>query len=300
MNPVDSNAGNGFINVSYPLDLVNQARKVMLDANRELFSANAADISEPPAEFSQLSTQLSSRLEGFSTLLSSTDFFSESFSSQGQTATKETEDSAFSKIFEDSVLDGTDMDEVFSSLDIDAQEQSVRTVINAYNGLIEWLDSSQYTISPSLKADLFKDMNSEVLTGIISSTSAVQENAAVPRVEGTASQTQQTDLFSPQVSGTSDYTVESALSKIGLALNTDGTLDVEDGFEQQFKADFNLVYAILSGEEGFFTHIGSALDMLQSRDRRFNAYTQVYTRNADVQVRNIYRTNIASLLNTFA
>ena len=306
MNPVDSNAGNGVISVSYPLDLVNQAHEVMLGANRELFSANAADISETPAEFSQLSFQLTSRLDGFSTLLSSTNFFTESFSDQGKTVAEKTENSAFSKTLEDSFLAGTNMYEAFSSLEIETQEKSVRTVIDEYNGLIEWLDSSQYTISPSLKADLFKDMNSEILTGIISSTSAVQENAAASRVDGTASQTQQTDPFSPQVSGTSDYTVESALSKIGLTLNTDGTLDVEEDFEKQFKTDFSRAYDTLSGEEGFFTQIGSALDTLNSsRDSRFNVYTrndntQVYTRDADLQVRNIYRKNIASLLNTFA
>jgi len=197
------------------------------------------------------------------------------------------------------------MDEAFSSLDLDAQEQSVKTVIDAYNELVEWLDSSQYAINTSLKAGLFKDMNSDVLTGIISSTSSVQENASATRVDGTASQTQQTDPFSPQVSGTSNSTMESALSKIGLRLNPDGTLDVEEDFEQQFKTDFSRVYDVLSGEEGFFTKIGSALDTLNSRDNRFNVYTrndntQVYTRDADVQVRNIYRANIASLLNTFA
>ncbi len=101
MNPVDSNTGNGFISASYPLDLVTQAREVMLGANRELFSANIADISsDPPAEFSQLSFQLTSRLDGFSELLSSTDFFSESSPYQDGAPGQETENSTFSEIAE--------------------------------------------------------------------------------------------------------------------------------------------------------------------------------------------------------
>lgn len=305
MTPVDSNTGNGFISVSYPLDLVNQAREVMLGANLELFSANAADISETPAEFSQLSFELTSRLNGFSTLLSSTSFFSESFSNQGKTAAEDAEYSSFSKMLDYSFLDETDRDEAFSSLDLDAQGQSVTTVIDAYNELVEWLDSSQYAISPSLKADLFKDMNSEVLGGMIPVTSAVQKNTTALRLDGTASQGQQKTPFSPQVSGTSDSTVESALSEIGLTLTTDGPLDVAEDFGQRFKTDFSRAYDVLSGEDGFFTQINSALDTLTSRDSRFNVYTrndnyQVYTRDADVQVRNIYRTNLASLLNIFA
>ncbi|WP_020585223.1 hypothetical protein [Desulfobacter curvatus] len=305
MNPVDSKAGNGFISVSYPLDLVNQAREVMLGANRELFSANTADISDPPAEFSQLSFQLTSRLDNFSTLLSSTDFFSESFSYQEETITQETEESASSKTLEDSFSDGTDTDQAFSSLELDAREQSVKTVIDEYNELVEWLDSNPYAISPSLKADLFKNMNSEVLKEIIPGTPAAREDIAT-RVDDTASQTEQTERFSPQVSGTSDSTVESELSEIGLTLNTDGTLDVGEEFEYRFKTDVSRAYNVLSGEDGFFTKISSSLDSLNNRDSRFNVFTrndntQVYTRDADVQVRNLYRENIASLLiNTFA
>lgn len=306
MDPVDSNASNGFISVPYPLDLVNQAREVMLGANRELFLADTAETSDTPAEFSQLSSQLSARLDEFSTLLSSTDFFSKSFSSQSRTADAETKDSDFAVTLADGFSDETDTDEAFSSaLDPDTQEQSVRTVIDEYNQLVEWLDSSQYSISPSLKADLFKDINSEVLEDIIPGTSAARENAGTTHVDETASQTRQTDSFSPQVSEASDIPVESALSEIGLTLNTNGTLEVEEEFEQQFKSDFSRVYDVLSGEDGFFTKISSALDTLNSRDSRFNVYTrndnsQVYTNDADVQVRNAYRANVASLLNTFA
>lgn len=308
MNPVDSNTESGFISASYPLDLVNRAREVMLGANQELFSANAADISEAPTQFSPLSFQLTSRLDEFATLLSSTDFFSDAFSYQEENTTEETEDSAFSEAFKDAFSDGsgTDADDAFSSLDLDAQEQSVETVIDTYNKLIEWLDGNPYAINPSLKADLFKDMNSNVLAGIVSNTSAAQEEGPVTRVDGEAgSQNRQAEPFSPQISGTSGLTVESSLSKIGLTLNTDGTLDVEDNFAQQFKTDFSRAYDALAGEEGFFTQIGSALDTLNSRDSRFNVYTrsdnaQVYTRDPDVQVRNIYRSNITSLLNIFA
>jgi flagellar capping protein FliD len=194
-----------------------------------------------------------------------------------------------------------------SALDLDAQEQSVQTVIDKYNELVEWLDSNPYTINPSLKADLFKEMDSNVLAGIMSNTSAVQEETPGTRVDGEAgSQSRQADPFSPQVSGTSDFTMESSLSKIGLTLNTDGTLDVEENFSQQFKTDFSRAYDALAGEEGFFTKIGSALDTLNSRDNRFNVYTrsdnnnQIYTRGVDAQVRNIYRSNITSLLNIFA
>lgn len=297
MDPVDSNSSNGFISASYPLDLVNQAREVVLGANRELFLVDTADTSDTPAEFSQLSA----RLNEFSTLLSSTDFFSEDFSSQSQTEAAETEDSTFAETLEDGVLDETG--EAFSSsLDLDAKEQSVRTVINEYNGLVEWLDSSQYSISSSLKADLFKDMNSDVLEGIISGTSPALKNAT-PHVNETESQARQTD-HSPHVSRISDSTVESALSEIGLTLNTDGTLDVEEEFEQQFKTNFSRAHDVLSGEEGFFTKISSFLDAINNRDSRFNVYdtrnTQVYTHDTDAQVRNAYRTNVASLLNTFA
>ena len=304
MNPVDSNAENGFISVSYPLDLVNQAREVMLGANQELFSAGAADISDSPTQFSPLSFQLTARLDEFSTLLSSTAFFSDSFSYQDGTTATETEDSAFLEAFKDVFSDGTD--DAFSTLDLDAQEQSVETVIDRYNELIEWLDSNPYAISPSLKADLFKEMSSNVLAGVISNASASQEESSATRVDGeTGSQNQGSNPFSPQVSGTSDLTVESRLSKIGLTLNTDGTLEVEDNFAKQFKTDFSRAYEALAGEEGFFTKIGSALDTLNSRDSRFNVYTrsdndQVYTRGADVQLRNMYRSNIASLLNIFA
>ena len=306
MNPVDSNAGNGFISASYPLDLVNRAREVMLGANQELFSAGAADISDAPTQFSPLSFQLTSRLDEFATLLSSTDFFSDAFSYQEENTTEETENSAFLEAFNDVFSDGTDANDAFLSLDLDAQEQSVETVIDRYNELIEWLDGNPYAISPSLKADLFKDMNSNVLAGIMSNTSAAQEESPATRVDGEAgSQNRQADSFSPQVSGTSGLTVESSLSKIGLTLNTDGTLEVEENFAQQFKTDFSRAYDALAGEEGFFTQIGSALDTLNSRDSRFNVYTrsentQIYTRDADVQVRNMYRSNIASLLNIFA
>lgn len=305
MDPVDSNSSNGFISASYPLDLVNQSREVVLGANRELFLVDTADTSETPAEFSQLSARLSVRLDEFSTLLSTTGFFSEAFLSQSQTEAAETEKSTFAEILEEGVLDETDTDEAFSSsLDLDAQEQSVKTVIHEYNELIEWLDSSQYSISSSLKADLFKDMNSDVLEGIISGTSPVPKNAA-PHVNETESQTRQTD-HSPQVSGISDSTVESALSEIGLTLNTDGTLNVEEEFEQQFKSNFSRAHDVLSGEEGFFTKISSFLDAINNKDSRFNVYdtrndnTQVYTNNTDAQIRNAYRTSVASLINTFA
>ena len=303
MNPVDSNAENGFISVSYPLDLVNQAREVMLGANQELFSAGAADISDTPTQFSPLSFQLTSRLDKFSTLLSSTDLFSDFFSYQKENTAEE---SAFSKTLEALFSDGTDTTDAFSDLDLDAQEESVKTVIDGYNELIEWLDGNPYAISPSLKADLFKEMNSNVLAGIMSNASASREESSATRVDGEAgSQTQQANPFSPQVSGSSDLTMESGLSKIGLTLNTDGTLEVEDNFAQQFKTDFSRAYEALAGKEGFFTKIRSALDTLNSRDSRFNVYSrsdndQVYTRGADVQVRNMYRSNIASLLNIFA
>nr|WP_320190050.1 flagellar filament capping protein FliD [uncultured Desulfobacter sp.] len=307
MNPVDSNAENGFISVSYPLDLVNQAREVMLGANQELFSANVDDISsEPPAEFSQLSFQLTSRLDGFSELLSSTDFFSESSPYQDEPATEETENSTFSESVEALFSDNTDTNGAFSAPDLKAQEESVKTVIEAYNELVEWLDSSQYAINPSFKADLFKDMNSRVLESITSNTSPDQENAQTPRVDGTAPQAPQTESFSPQVvDDASNETMESALSEIGLTLNTNGTLDVEKEFDTQFQTDVSRAYNVLAGEEGFFTKFGSAVDQLNNRDSRFNVYTQndnaqVYTRDAGVQVRNIYRTNIASLLNIFA
>jgi hypothetical protein len=302
MKPVDSNAGNGFISTSYPLDLVNRAREVMLGANQELFSANAADISEAPTQFSPLSFQLTSRLDEFSTLLSSTDFFSESFSYQEENTTKETEDSNFSEALKGIFSDGTAPNDAH----LDAQEQSVETVIDRYNELIDWLDSNPYAISPSLKADLFKEMNSNVLSGIMANTSAVQQEPTTTRVDGASgSQSRQADPFSPQVSGTSDLTVESRLSKIGVTLNTDGTLDVKENFAQQFKTDFSLAYDALAGEDGFFTKIDSAINTLNSRDNRFNVYArndnaQVYTRDTDVQIRNIYRTNIASLLNIFA
>ncbi|MCG8550819.1 MAG: hypothetical protein MI799_10500 [Desulfobacterales bacterium] len=298
MNPVDSNAGNGFISASYPLDLVNQAREVMLGANRELFSANIADISsDPPAEFSQLSFQLTSRLDGFSELLSATDFFSESSPYQDGTASEETENSTFS--------DNTDTNQAFSALDPKDRQESVKTVIEAYNELVEWLDSSQYAINPSLKAELFKDMDSQVLEEIRSNTSPAQENAPAARVDGTVSQDRQPEPFSTQVGEASDETMEAALSEIGLTLNTDGTLEVEKKFDAQFQTDFSRAYNVLAGEEGFFTKIGSAIDKLNSRDSRFNVSTQndntqVYTSDAGVQVRNIYRTNITSLLNIFA
>lgn len=88
---------------------------------------------------------------------------------------------------------------------------------------------------PFKKPNLYKikivifilEMNSEVLKGIISNTAAVQENTAATRVDEPVSQTQQTDPFSPQVSGTSDSTVESTLSKIALTLNTNGTIDAD-------------------------------------------------------------------------
>nr|WP_319490289.1 hypothetical protein [uncultured Desulfobacter sp.] len=306
MDPVDSNTENGFISVSYPLDLVNQAREVMLGANQELFSAGAADISDAPTQFSPLSFQLTSRLNEFSTLLSSTDFFSDAFSYREENTAEETEASAFSDALKELFSDGTDTTETFSALDLEAQEQSVETVIDKYNELIEWLDDNPYAISPSLKADLFKEMNSNVLAGVMSNASAGQEESSGTRVDGEAgSQSQQANPFSPQVSGTSDMTLESSLSKIGLKLNTNGTLEVEDSFSRQFKTDFSSAYDALAGEDGFFTKIGSALDTLNSRDSRFNVYTrsdndQVYTRGADVQVRNMYRRNIASLLNIFA
>lgn len=306
MNPVDSNAGSGFISASYPLDLVNRAREVMLGANQELFSANAADISEAPTQFSPLSFQLTSRLDEFSTLLSTTDFFSDTFSYPKKNRAGENEEPAFYEAFKALLSDGTDASDAFSSVDLDAQEQSVETVIDRYNELIEWLDGNPYAISPSLKADLFKDMNSNVLADIMSNTSAVQEESPATRVDSEAdSQNRQAESFSPQVSGASDLTVESSLSKIGLTLNTDGTLEVEENFAQQFKTDFSRAYDTLAGEEGFFTKIGSALGTLNSRDSRFNVYTrsdntQIYTRDADVQVRNMYRSNIASLLNIFA
>ena len=306
MNPVDSNAGNGFISASYPLDLVNRAREVMLGANQELFSAGAADISEAPTQFSPLSFQLTSRLDEFSMLLSSTDFFSDAFSSPKENTTEETQNSAFFEAFKAAFSDGSNTNDTFSTLDLDAQEQSVETVIDKYNELIEWIDGNPYAISPSLKADLFKEMNSNVLAGIMSNAFAGQEETSATRVDGEAgAQSQQSNPFSPQVSSTSDLTVESRLSKIGLTLNTDGTLAVEDNFAQQFKTDFSRAYDALAGEEGFFTQIGSALNTLNSRDSRFNVYTrsdndQVYTRGADVQVRNMYRNNIASLLNIFA
>ncbi|WP_320042000.1 flagellar filament capping protein FliD [uncultured Desulfobacter sp.] len=306
MNPVDSNAENGFISVSYPLDLVNQAREVMLGANQELFSANVADISsDPPTEFSQLSFQLTSRLDGFSELLSSTDFFSELSPYQDEPATEETENSTFSESVEALFSNNTDTNGAFSASDLKAQEESVKTVIEAYNELVEWLDSSQYAINPSFKADLFKDMNSQVLESITSNKSPAQENAPATRVDGTAPQARQTESFSPQVVDASDETMESALSGIGLTLNTDGTLNVEKKFDAQFQTDVSRAYDVLAGKEGFFTKIGSAIDKLNSRDSRFDIYTQndnaqVYTRDAGVQVRNIYRTNIASLLNIFA
>lgn len=303
MNPVDSNAGNGFISATYPLDLVNQAREVMLGADRELFSANVADISsDPPAEFSQLSFQLTSRLDGFSELLASTDFFSESSPYQDKTST---ENSTFSEIAEALFSNRTDVNEAFSAPDLKTEEESVKTVIEAYNELVEWLDSSQYAINPSLKADLFKEMNSQVLEGITSNTSPTPEDVPATRVDGSASQTGQTDSFSPQIVDAPDATMESALSEIGLTLNTDGTLDVEKKFDAQFQTDVSRAYDVLAGEDGFFTKIGSAIDKLNNRDSRFNVYTQndnaqVYTRDAGVQVRNMYRANIASLLNIFA
>jgi len=305
MNPVDSNAGNGFINVPYPLDLVNQAREVMLGANRELFLADTAGTPETPVEFSQLSVRLSVRLDNFSTLLSSFDFFSKPVSPQSPGADAKTKDSAVAGPQADAFLD--EADKAFSSPgDLDAREQSVRTVIDAYNGLIEWLDNSEYAISPSLKTDMFKEMNSSVLKGIIPGTSAVRENAgSAAHAEGTASYTRQADRFSPQISGPPDSTVESALSEIGLTLNADGTLDVGGDFGHQFKTRFSRAHDILSGERGFFTKINGFLDSVNNRDSRFNIPARndtprVYTGNADVQVHNAYRTNVASLLNTFA
>nr|WP_321401069.1 hypothetical protein [uncultured Desulfobacter sp.] len=306
MDPVDSNTKNGFISVSYPLDLVNQAREVMLGANQELFSAGAADISDTPTQFSPLSFQLTSRIDEFSALLSSTDFFSDAFSRQKENTAEETEESVFSDALKALFSDGTDTTETFSTFDLEAQEQSVETVIDKYNELIKWLDDNPYAINPSLKADLFKEMNSNVLAGVMSNASTGQEESSATRVDGEAgSQSQGSNPFSPQVSGTLDMAVESSLSKIGLTLNTDGTLEVEDSFAQQFKTNFSSAYDALAGEDGFFTKIGAALDTLNSRDSRFNVYTrsdndQVYTRGADVQVRNMYRTNIASLLNIFA
>ena len=313
MDPVDSNSSNGFISVSYPLDLVDQARKVVLGADRELFLAdtaqNANQASDDPAAFSQMSSRLTARLDEFSTLLSSTEFFFEAQNSQ--TSGTDGEDSAFAQALADISSGQTEADEAFSTtLDLDAQAESVRTVIDEYNELVEWLgstqsDISQYGISQSLKSDLFKALNSDVLDGIISGTSTVSDNTDTTHVDGTASGTQQAGPFSPKVSETSDTTVEAALSKIGLTLNADGTLDIGETFDQKFKSDVRSAYDVLSGQEGFFTKISTSLDALNNRDSRFNVVSenntpQVYTRNADVQVRSAYRANVASLLNTFA
>ncbi|MCG8687790.1 MAG: hypothetical protein MI892_23130 [Desulfobacterales bacterium] len=189
-----------------------------------------------------------------------------------------------------------------------ALAESVKTVIEEYNSLIEWIDENQYFISTSLKATLFSDLNSAVLeTQAVSykngngesDPDAVFTVGGENRIYDDGSQG-----FLPRLDKDTDDTIESDLAGIGLTLNTDGTLGVEDRFETNFRSRFSDIYEILSGDNGFFTKISNALDSIRNSDSDQYVYSKnhilVYSTDAASEAKKIYQENVSSLINIFA
>ena len=201
--------------------------------------------------------------------------------------------------------DQSELTQIEAKYGFEAVAESMTRVIGEYNDLIEWIDDNDYFISSSLKKALFEDLNSAVLETqtVTHGDNSDRESFAVIQGEVKIYSPKDQSGFFPALNQEKHPTVESGLSEIDLALNSDGTRDVGTDFQTHFKSRFREIHDTLAGDEGFFTKIGEALAEIRSEDDDRYVYSKnhvlVYSTDAGTEAKKIYQENVSTLINTF-
>ncbi|MCP4022687.1 MAG: flagellar filament capping protein FliD [Desulfobacteraceae bacterium] len=147
------------------------------------------------------------------------------------------------------LLRTTDEDESFT-IGIEKDFQTLNTelvnIISDYNNLMQWLDDNNQIINPGLKATLLKDIDSIAVNN--KNLTPVRDSSSMAGRLGSSAMVKNEDI------------IDIELEKIGLSINSDGTLDVTDDFFNALRSDLREVHEVLAGDNGFFTKINSAIE----------------------------------------
>ncbi len=167
-------------------------------------------------------------------------------------------------------------------------------IINDYNELIEWLDDNKSAITPTLKKELFKDLSSIVIQDqtLKVNSNGSTTNLGVSHID-----------FASAVTLEKKNTIDNKLTDIGLTLNNDGTIEINDDFSSSVSGRLRDVYDTLAGTDGFFTKISDAIDTIhgKSESNYVFALNSVLSYDANGTNRqSIYKTNSSSIISFFA
>lgn len=170
--------------------------------------------------------------------------------------------------------------------------RELEKIIYDFNELINWIDENNYALSPSLKSGLFSG---------ISTGADAQDGVFKANKKDTAG----TSGFgiSPLVNQSSGTLFDEQLSRIGLELNHDGTIDMSEDFTSYVSGDLKKVYDVLAGTDGFFSRISQAIDTIHdnSESNYVFAFNSVLSYTASGENRkSIYQSSIPGLINYFA
>lgn len=165
-------------------------------------------------------------------------------------------------------------------------------IIEDYNEFIKWIDDNDSIISPSLKTSLFKELNSISLKNMTVKEEPIEDTDASHIG------------FATRVSHDGVNTVDDDLADIGLTLNNDGSISIEEEFSSFVSSDLKGVYDSLAGSNGFFTTVGEAIDAIHGKTEAGYVYHRnsvlSYDKDAEGSVRSIYQDNSSSIISLFA
>lgn len=125
-----------------------------------------------------------------------------------------------------------------------ALEKELTDVINEYNELVNWLDNNRRFVNPAVKSQLFGNLQSRTLSGNY-----------LPGREG-----------SVKFNVANSSVIDQKLTEIGLTIQTDGSIAIDEEFSKSINRDLKGIYDALAGEQGFFTQIAAGIDEILSRN----------------------------------
>lgn len=169
-------------------------------------------------------------------------------------------------------------------------EKELHGVVADYNSMIDWLDDNKRYISPTLKRDIFTDIDSLALK---------QKNISGKK-SGNRGDGEGLSIL-PQVKNSGSF--DTKLAAIGLKLDNDGRLEISDDFASALENDLASVHETLAGEDGLFSKIGSAVDFILNQSGAKYILEKSHYLSYDSEGeggKNVYRESVSQMLNIYA
>ncbi len=189
------------------------------------------------------------------------------------------------------LLKTTDTGESFAiklEKDFQSLENELTDIITDYNDLIQWLDDNDEIINPGLKATILEDISSITV-----------KNRNLMKVEDTSTLV---GKLGSSAMVSNETIIDNELKKIGLGINSDGSLEITEDFSDALRADLKSVHDILAGTNGFFTKINASIDKIVGKSESNYVFSKnsVLSYDTTVSARTLYQQNLEPLINVFA